>query len=186
MAWHLNKWWPSSMMFVQDNFKEIIKALHCWACVRGIHQWLVDSSHKGTVKQKTFPFHYILRNVSREWLETNLHYIMVVEWYFSLQRINSPWPSDAIRWHTSGSTLAQVMACCLLAPSHYLSQCWLIISKVQWHLSESNFITDTSVVILKFNHLKSHSNLPGELTHWGLNKMFNTLQMTILNAFLLK
>ena len=24
-----------------------------------------------------------------------------------------------------GSTLAQVMACCLTAPSHYLNQCWL-------------------------------------------------------------
>ena len=32
-----------------------------------------------------------------------------------------------------GSTLAQVMTCCLMAPSHYLNQCWLIISEVQWH-----------------------------------------------------
>ena len=30
--------------------------------------------------------------------------------------------------HRSGSTLAQVMACCLTAPSQYLNQCWLIIS----------------------------------------------------------
>ena len=30
----------------------------------------------------------------------------------------------------SGSTLTQVMACCLTAPSHYLNQCRLIISKV--------------------------------------------------------
>ena len=28
-------------------------------------------------------------------------------------------------WHRSESTLAQVMACCLTAPSHYLNQCWL-------------------------------------------------------------
>ena len=27
----------------------------------------------------------------------------------------------------SGPTLAQIMDCCLTAPSHYLSQCWLII-----------------------------------------------------------
>ena len=47
--------------------------------------------------------------------------------------INSLWPRDAIRWHRSGSTLAQVMACCLTAPSHYLNQCWLIISYVVWH-----------------------------------------------------
>ena len=49
---------------------------------------------------------------------------------------NSLWPSDAIRRHRSGSTLAQVMACCLTAPSHYLNQCWLVISKVLWHWSE--------------------------------------------------
>ena len=33
----------------------------------------------------------------------------------------------------SGPTLVQVMACCLTAPSHFLNQCWLIISEVQWH-----------------------------------------------------
>ena len=43
---------------------------------------------------------------------------------------NSLWPSDAIWRQRSGSILAQVMACCLTAPSHYLNQCWLIISKV--------------------------------------------------------
>ena len=30
-------------------------------------------------------------------------------------------PSDAIWRHRSGSTLAQVMACCLTAPSHYMT-----------------------------------------------------------------
>ena len=44
--------------------------------------------------------------------------------------INSLRPNDAIWQHRSGSTLAQVMACCLTAPSHYLNQCWLTISKV--------------------------------------------------------
>ena len=42
--------------------------------------------------------------------------------------LNSLRPSDTIWRHRSGSTLAQVMACCLTAPSHYLNQCWLIIS----------------------------------------------------------
>ena len=40
----------------------------------------------------------------------------------------------------SGSTLAQVTACCLTAPSHYLNQCWLIISKVLWHSSKNIII----------------------------------------------
>ena len=60
---------------------------------------------------------------------------------------NSLGPSDTIWWYRSGSTLAQVMACCLTAPSHYLNQCWLIISKVQWHLSEGIFVRDTSATI---------------------------------------
>ena len=49
-------------------------------------------------------------------------------------------PSDAIwRWWC-WSTLVQAMACCLTAPSHYLNQCWLIISKVLWHSSEDIII----------------------------------------------
>ena len=51
----------------------------------------------------------------------------------ALNPFNSLGPSDAIWRQRSGSTLAQVMACCLMAPSHYLNQCWLIISEVQWH-----------------------------------------------------
>ena len=38
----------------------------------------------------------------------------------------------------SGLTLVQIMTCCLMAPSHYLDQCWLIINKVQRHSSEKN------------------------------------------------
>ena len=60
--------------------------------------------------------------------------------------LNSLWPSDTIWRHKSGSTLAQLMACCLTAPSHYLNQCWLIISRVQWHSSECNFTRDTSAI----------------------------------------
>ena len=81
----------------------------------------------------------------------------------SLQWVNSWWPSDTILWHRSGSRLAQVMARCLAAPSHYLDWCLFIISKVQWHSSESNFTRNTLVI----NHLSqlenrliSYSNLP--------------------------
>ena len=35
--------------------------------------------------------------------------------------------------------LAQVMTCCLTAPSHYLNQWWIIIKDIVWHLHESNF-----------------------------------------------
>ena len=44
--------------------------------------------------------------------------------------INSLWPWDAIWWHRTWSTVLQVMVCCLTVPSHYLNQCWLIVSEV--------------------------------------------------------
>ena len=84
------------------------------------------------------------------------------------QWFNSLGPSDAIWWHRSGSTLVQVMACCLMAPNHYLNQCWLIISKVLRHSPEGNFIRDTSATIhwnwlknSKIWNLKLNWNLPG-------------------------
>ena len=40
----------------------------------------------------------------------------------------------------SGSTLAQVMAYCLMAPSHYLNQCWLIIINCELATVAGNFI----------------------------------------------
>ena len=44
--------------------------------------------------------------------------------------INSVWSSGAIWRHGSESALAQVMACCLTAPSHYLNQYWLTINDI--------------------------------------------------------
>ena len=39
----------------------------------------------------------------------------------------------------TGSTLAQVMAWCLMAPSHYLNQCWPIISEVNVAFTSGQF-----------------------------------------------
>ena len=72
------------------------------------------------------------------------------------------------RWHRSGSTLAYVMNCCLMASSHF--QCWLIIKGVLRHSPERNFtITAEDInpwIILKNTLLKLHLHLPGanELT----------------------
>ena len=76
------------------------------------------------------------------------------------------WASDPIWRERSGSTLAQVMACCLTALSHYLNQCWLIISKVQRHSSEDNFTIDTSS-INHWNYLENYlSKIPFK-SPWG-------------------
>ena len=53
--------------------------------------------------------------------------------------VDSLWPSDDIWCHWSLSTLIQEMAWCLMAPSHYLNQCWIIISEVLWHSPWDNF-----------------------------------------------
>ena len=46
------------------------------------------------------------------------------------------------------STFAQVMACFLIAPSHYINQCWLLISEVLWHSPENNFTLSAQATIL--------------------------------------
>ena len=55
-----------------------------------------------------------------------------------MSKNDSLWPSDAIWGQRSGSTLAQVMACCLMATSHYLNQCWLIINGAVWYSPYNN------------------------------------------------
>ena len=58
-----------------------------------------------------------------------------------------------------------------MAPSHYLNQCWLLISEVLWHSPEGSFTRGHATILyVEFkNSLKiictfSRTN---ELTHWG-------------------
>ena len=80
------------------------------------------------------------------WMISDIQYFVDGLWgnYYWNLVFNSLWPSDVIWWQGSRSTLAQVMACCLKAPSHYLNQCWLMIIEVLWHSPDSNFIENTS------------------------------------------
>ena len=77
---------------------------------------------------------------------------------------NSLRPYDAIWPHGTRSTLVQVMACCLTAPSHYLNQCWLIIGEVPWDSSQGiilRWCEDTNQSTrLKIAVLKWHLGLP--------------------------
>ena len=56
-------------------------------------------------------------------------------------------PFNTIWQHWSGSTLTEITACCLKAPSHYLNQCWFVIVGVLWHSLESNFIVNAQATI---------------------------------------
>ena len=49
---------------------------------------------------------------------------------------------------SSWSKLVQVMACCLMAPSHYLNQSWLTISEFLRHSPERNFTFDAQTNVL--------------------------------------
>ena len=78
------------------------------------------------------------------WLQQNtLAQSKASTWNIYTYTFNSLWPGDKKWWHRSGSTLAQVMACCLTAPSHYLNQSWFIINGVLWHSHESIFTGNT-------------------------------------------
>ena len=71
------------------------------------------------------------------------------------QWVNSLWSSDTIWWHKCGSTLVQVILVAWWHPSHYLIQCWLLISEVPWHSPESSFSTQTTTcVCILFNSLR--------------------------------
>ena len=70
----------------------------------------------------------------------------------SIQIVTYMWPTsppnDASWRHRSESTSAQVMTCWLIAPSHYMNQCWLLTSDVLWHSPESNFIVNAQASVL--------------------------------------
>ena len=79
--------------------------------------------------------------------------------------INSLWPSHAICCHRTGSTLAQVMACCLMAPSHHLNQYWLIIGNILWHspeaISQEMLRISIPDMSFKITNLRVHPHFPG-------------------------
>ena len=132
------------MSFLITGFRLFVQQVHV-ATSWGKQSWPMAALHKG-----------VCQNVI----------IMYVYWALTTQqKVNSLGPSDAIWRQRSGSPLAQVMACCLTAPSHYLNQCWLIINEVEWHSSMGNFTRDTTAIkhwnYLKIKCLKCHSNLPG-------------------------
>ena len=81
-------------------------------------------------------------------------------------------PNDAIGRQWTESTLAQAMAYCLRAPSHYLDQCFDLSSvrSCRIHrraLSWKDLKIPISKTRLKMTFLESHSDLPGanELNH---------------------
>ena len=80
------------------------------------------------------------------------------------------------------STLVQVMAWCLMAPSHYLNQCWL-------RLCSSGIVSTMCMLLGISSHgidlvFPEYSSLSTQmcLTQWGLNKIADILQTIFSDA----
>ena len=72
--------------------------------------------HLGTLSHESSQNHQFLKwNILLEWLSIIWDYLRLI--------------LPLTRRHRSGSTLAQVMTCCLAAPSHYMNQCWHLVSE---------------------------------------------------------
>ena len=94
---------------------------------------------------------------------------------------SSLWPSDTIWRYCSGSILAQVLPWGLIAPSHYLNQCWLIISSKVFcgiHLraisSEGlmNFIRSMPSEIMLFKLLPHLPKANDLINRWAIISAF--------------
>ena len=82
------------------------------------------------------------------------------------------------------------MACCLTAPSHYMNQCWLIISEVPWHSSQGIIIRRCKIPInemrLKIAVLKWHPGLPGSNELIGVLVFLISPEYDVFSCFYLQ
>ena len=69
--------------------------------------------------------------------------------------INSLSPADALWQHRFRSAVAHGPGK-LMAPRHYLNQCWIIISDVMWHSPEGNFTVSTQVTTILHVEFENH------------------------------
>ena len=77
----------------------------------------------------------VLANERRRYICNGFSHWLRPCWNIEIEsRLNSLGPTSDAIWHQrSGSALAQVMASCLMVPSHYLTQCWLVAGGFSWH-----------------------------------------------------
>ena len=81
-------------------------------------------------------------------------------------RVNSLSPNNPYGVCSSWSILVQVMACCLMAPSHYLNQSWLIISEIHLHQVEGS-CTENVPDITHYRVLKNYTFENIATSPWG-------------------
>ena len=119
---------------------DILKLVKCaWATKGAYTDHMITAACISWVSWQKGPIcHAEAWLVGPFWQDTiNIWYVITYP-YHNLC-LNSLWPNDTIWGHISASTSPQVVACCLMAPSHYLNQCWLIISGVLWPSPKTYF-----------------------------------------------
>ena len=75
------------------------------------------------------------------------------------------------------------MACCLMTPSHYLNQCWLIINLVQWQLAMISF-RQRFMGIYSWYWFENEwiKIIYTPLTHWGRATHICVGKLTIIGS----
>ena len=144
-GWLVNLLWPSDAIWRQRSGSQVMACCLMTASHNLSHCWMefLDNPCKDAISMNICKL--LLRKIAWESFIFNRKcqdYVLIK--FPRGQWVNSLWPSDAIWWQRYESTLAQVMACCLMAPSHNMNQHWLIISEVKWHSHQGNFTRDTS------------------------------------------
>ena len=107
-----------------------------WVLVALIYWWLYSLS------PRALPYNSLSQTFQPMTAQLSLAKILAT----ASCRSSKTGPSDPIWWYRSGSTLVQVMPCCLTAPSLYLNQCWLTMSEAHWQSLMVNFTRDTVAI----------------------------------------
>ena len=83
----------------------------------------------------------------------------------NMNTINSLWPSNTLWCLRSWSPLVQVMVCCLIAPNHYLNQCWLHLIEILCHSFHGNIYFNTQDInpqdLFEIYTFKIGAHVPG-------------------------
>ena len=123
--------WRICRRLMAPAFPEHLQEKAQW----GSHHTLHNKQVLGDLKKLSIPS-FVVTDINNKIL--HIYYCLK---QLNTWRINSLLPSEAKWFNRYESSMAQVMVCCLTAPSHYLSQCWFIIDEVVWHSSNNRKCT---------------------------------------------
>ena len=182
---YMGRWVNSSLLWIAlHSVKEIYPTIVSWKLVDNLPQKKADSlnlfipaslirdypRHPGAGLDRYIRLHVLVWNpVKRPPLTVVLdarwyRVIVGVQCIYSWRKISEPLQGCHILYRF-GSTLVQVMACCLTVPSHYLNHYWLIISEVQWQSVRAISQHTSQPLIIKIRlkkfYVKFHLNFPG-------------------------